>query len=917
MAPTRGTSIAGVLADNNPLALMDDEVAVDEDSASSVVDVLANDTPQPEAGVLLRVTEVSQPDEGGTVKLSNGLVTFTPESNFNGIVKFSYTVSDGYEGTATASVWVMVMPVNDPPTGVDDTFPLKEESSAATLDVLANDSIAPDTDESLFVEAVTQPTTGGTVEVTPNGDGVRFTPASGFIGSVTFTYTLSDGSSDTTIVNVTVTVGAVDSDGDGLEDTNEVELGTDPNDPDTDGDGLSDGLERGLTQAEGTGTDPSLFTPDTDPSTTTDPLNADSDGDGLEDGREDANHDGRLGDTESDPNDPDTDHGGSLDGEEVNAGGKPYDYSDDLSVVGRGCSSTGTSTLLPLLSLLSLPLLRRRQALRGSRAGWGLLGLFATVLVSAPAHAQSASQAIDVQQFKPGPGSRDVLGVHGAQVGQHLDWNLGLSFNYAKDPLNFLKPRTGDFVYEIVRDQFTFDLMGSVALFDRFELGVALPITSQGSGSAASVSPLLPGGLNVTGVGDLRLVPKARLLSTDSGLRLGIAVPVLLPTSGGRDFLGRDGVAVFPRLLGEWGRDGGPRVLANVGVNLQPGARFYNLNAGNELAYGLGAELPFQLGSHRISAEATLAGALGLKETQVEESPLELLAALRYHFTDSLAAHLGGGPGITRGYGTPAFRLFAGIAWTEARHVEPVRTEPPPPPNPDTDQDGILDVNDRCPDVAESSNGFEDTDGCPDELPPPPPVDSDGDGLTDDQDRCPQVAEDKDGFEDADGCPDPDNDHDGVADAADKCPAEPETINGVQDEDGCPDQGKEKVRLERERIVILEKVYFATNKDVILERSFSLLKQVAQVLRANPHVSKVRVEGHTDSQGADAFNQDLSQRRANSVRKHLVEQDGIAPERLEAVGYGETKPVSTNATAAGRDKNRRVEFNILETKEAP
>jgi outer membrane protein OmpA-like peptidoglycan-associated protein len=376
-------------------------------------------------------------------------------------------------------------------------------------------------------------------------------------------------------------------------------------------------------------------------------------------------------------------------------------------------------------------------------------------------------------------------------------------------------------------------------------------------------------------------------------------------------------------------------VLANLGINVQPQERFYNLNVSNEFAYGLGTEIPFNVGKHRLAAEATLVGALGLKEMNSEERPLEVLAAMKYRFSDSLAAHLGGGPGLTRGYGTPGFRLLAGVIWTETEKAAPARIEPPPPApvkvcpqgpedmdgfqdgdgcnDPDNDNDGILDGNDRCPNQPETKNGFEDSDGCPDELPPPPPVDTDGDGLTDDKDRCPQAAEDKDGFQDEDGCPDPDNDKDGVLDAEDKCPSEPETINGVTDEDGCPDKGKEKVRIEGKKIVILDKVYFATNKDVILARSFPLLQQVGQVLRANPELKKVRVEGHTDSQGKDEANMDLSQRRANSVRKRLIEQEGIAPERLEAVGYGETRPVDNNKTAKGRENNRRVEFIILET----
>jgi uncharacterized repeat protein (TIGR01451 family)/uncharacterized protein (TIGR03382 family) len=978
------TVTVNVTRGNTTPVANDDTLVVNEDAPSTVVPVLANDTTDP--GEVLTVTAVTQPAAGGTVVLENGQVRFTPAPNFSGEVTFTYTVSDGNGGTDTATVTVTVNEVNDPPSAADDTFSVPSNSAATTLNVLANDSISPDepkTNETLAVTAVTQPAAGGTV-VLENGQ-VRFTPAPNFVGEVTFTYTLADSRGLTDTATVTVNVGDVDTDGDGLTDRREVELGTDPNDPDTDddglpdglevntntnpldddtdddglldgnedanhngtvdsgetdprvfdtdGDGLGDGLERGLSQPQGQDTDLARFRPDSDPSTTTNPLDKDSDDDRLEDGEEDTDGDGRVDDTESDPNDPDSDDGGENDGDEVDLGSNPRDYTDDLIAVGRGCASTGAGALLPLVLLLAVPLLRRRMP-RGVVGAWGMLGLLAAVLVAAPASAQPAapSQGIDVQQYKPGPGWRDVLGVHSAQVAPHMGWNLGLSFNYARDPLNFLRPSTDEFVYQIVKNQFTFDLMGSIALFDRFELGVALPITSQSSASTPSVTPILADGVSATGVGDLRLVPKARLLEMDNGLRLGVAVPVLLPTSGGKEFLGRGGLGLFPRLLGEWQSEGGTRVLANVGVNLQPQERFYNLNVGNEFAYGLGAEVPFKLGEHRLAAEATLVGAFGMKEANAEERPMELLAAMKYLFTEKLAAHLGGGPGLTRGYGTPGFRLFAGVIWTEGERA-PVKQEPPPAPvcprgpedkdgfqdedgcaDPDNDGDGILDVSDKCPDVAETKNGFEDADGCPDEVPPPPPVDTDGDGLTDDKDRCPQVAEDKDGFQDADGCPDPDNDKDGVLDPEDKCPAEPETINGVTDEDGCPDKGKEKVRVEGQRIVILDKVHFATNKDTILPRSFPLLKQVGQVLRANPQITKVRVEGHTDSQGSDAANMDLSQRRANNVRKRLIEEERIEAERLEAVGYGETQPVDTNKTANGRENNRRVIFTILEQK---
>jgi len=224
---------------------------------------------------------------------------------------------------------------------------------------------------------------------------------------------------------------------------------------------------------------------------------------------------------------------------------------------------------------------------------------------------------------------------------------------------------------------------------------------------------------------------------------------------------------------------------------------------------------------------------------------------------------------------------------------------------------------DECPNEPETKNGFDDEDGCPDEVqeapPPPPPVehDSDGDGLVDSRDKCPQEAEDLDGFEDDDGCPDPDNDQDGIPDRLDKCPNEPETINNVDDEDGCPDQGAVKVRITAEKIEILDKVFFETGKAVIKPVSFDILNQVATVMRHHPDITRMRVEGHTDDKGSDAANLKLSQKRSEAVRAYLIKQ-AVEEHRLEARGYGEGKPIASNKTEAGRAENRRVEFTILE-----
>ncbi|WNG44405.1 OmpA family protein [Archangium minus] len=761
-----------------------------------------------------------------------------------------------------------------------------------------------------------------------------------------------------------------DTDDDGIADELEVDAGLDPNDadtdndgvidgkdglsdtdrdgimdaldPDSDNDGINDGTELGVTKEtapEGTDTDSPNFVPDEDPSTTTNPKKIDTDGDGLKDGDEDQNHNGRLDSGESAADDADTDDGGIPDGQEVWSNSNPQDDTDDFLIAGRGCSTSGGGSALVWLAalLLAVPLMRsRRSSRRGTAVAGGLLGLLG--VLSAPAADAQAptpsplSQSIDVQRYKPGPGATDILGVHGARVDKHLGWHLGASLHYASNPLGVLDPRQDDFVYDIVANQVTVDLMGSISLWNRFELGVALPLTYQASENGAAVTPVFQNGVSGGGVGDLRLVPKAHLL-TAGKFDLGLVVPVLLPSAGGQGFRGGAGVSARPQLVGEWGNGNGLRVVANLGANLQPEQQVRNLHTGAELMYAVGAQVPL---AEKLALRANLAGAVGLNEPDMEGRPLELLAALQYRINPGLAAHVGGGPGITRGYGTPGFRIFAGLDWTqpgERAPTAPIDTdgdgigagtadiqdkcpnEAEDPdgfqdedgcPDPDNDADGIVDTQDKCPLQPETVNGFEDADGCPDKE----PVDTDKDGLMDPQDKCPTQPEDNDGFQDEDGCPDPDNDKDGVPDWEDQCPMQPEVINGVKDEDGCPDEGKSKVRLESKRIVILDKVYFATAKDVILPRSFDLLKQVASVLRANPQIELLRVEGHTDDQGNAVSNLKLSQRRAANVRAFLI-REGIAAERLESVGYGQEKPVDTNKTAAGRENNRRVEFNIL------
>ncbi len=213
-------------------------------------------------------------------------------------------------------------------------------------------------------------------------------------------------------------------------------------------------------------------------------------------------------------------------------------------------------------------------------------------------------------------------------------------------------------------------------------------------------------------------------------------------------------------------------------------------------------------------------------------------------------------------------------------------------PEPDTDKDGTVDRLDACPhEPGPASNS-----GCPKIS------DRDSDGVVDNVDRCPDLP----GPKDQHGCPDRDND--GIPDHIDKCPDEPGTVEN----DGCPTKAHVKVVVTKSAIELREKIHFEFGRATILSKSYPILNQVVATLKQYPEIKKLRIEGHTDNKGSRSYNLRLSHRRAQSVVKYLINQGGIASERLVAQGFGEDKPLATNTTEAGRSKNRRVEMIILQ-----
>jgi len=235
---------------------------------------------------------------------------------------------------------------------------------------------------------------------------------------------------------------------------------------------------------------------------------------------------------------------------------------------------------------------------------------------------------------------------------------------------------------------------------------------------------------------------------------------------------------------------------------------------------------------------------------------------------------------------------------------------------PDTDKDGITDNIDKCPAEA----GFADNQGCP-------YVDKDGDGTVDKDDNCPEQSgprdnrgcpypdTDKDGIADKDdkcpsvagyaryeGCPIPDQDEDGINDEEDKCPTE----KGIASNYGCPEAIKKEIIQKVDYAA--KRIQFRSSSAELSAASFKVLDEVVALLKGNPGI-KVRIEGHSSSDGNYQENVKLSKSRAESVKKYLNSR-GIENERLSSIGYGPDRPLNSGKSKEEKIRNRRVELKL-------
>ncbi len=608
--------------------------------------------------------------------------------------------------------------------------------------------------------------------------------------------------------------------------------------------------------------------------------------------------------------------------------------------------------------------------------------VIASLVFSSVAFGQTEETNYPAERYSQSLDRMGVWGVDSAAPVPSGAFGINLWLGYSNDPIsvyaaNDFDNRLGRFVGNRVGGE----LSAYYGFLKRFQIGVRLPFVAYqnrpSSQSDLSAAPLTD--IAANGIGDVAATLKVSLFDKPEKFNLALGVEGTFPTSGGSDYLGHDQWSVTPELMASV-HLAKLRILLNVGWLILPEDNVSIVPVHDEFVLKVG-------GAFDVTEKLAIGASwqMGTLAYDFFNSRIdtygEFVGGVTYRGSDNLEVFLGGGAGITNGYGSPDYRGILGVRFDKGFVT-------------DADGDGIADEDDKCMNEGEDFDKIEDTDGCPE-------TDADGDGILDENDKAPTDPEDKDGFEDEDGVPDLDNDKDGIADADDKCPMDPENKNDYQDDDGCPDskdkdgdgvnddvdkcpeqaedidkiadedgcpeedadgdgvtdvadgcpmkpgpvenngcpdtdrdgdgvvdrldncpdeagtaanQGckkKQDVRISAGKLEILKKVYFSSGKSKIRSKSYRLLRQVANVLKNQPRIKGVRVEGHTDSKGRDSRNMTLSQNRAQAVVDFLV-KEGVDPSRLSPQGYGEERPVDSNRSRRGRANNRRVEFVITD-----
>lgn len=592
----------------------------------------------------------------------------------------------------------------------------------------------------------------------------------------------------------------------------------------------------------------------------------------------------------------------------------------------------------------------------------GLCAGLCALLGAASAEAQETA-AVDLPKFNPSVAGDRFFGVPSPYAAGEATFHAMALLDYAREPLVLVRDANGETsdIGAIVSDQMFVHVGLNFSIINRIAINADMPFAVLSQGDAPTGGGLEFGEPSGAALGDLRLGARVRIFGEyHDPFQFGVGGYVWLPTGSDTSYVSDASVRGQPQLLLGGRAD---RFIWSVmaGPSFRSPTDLSTVQMGHQMNWGAGVGV-LLLEDRILQLGAETAGGVDVETPDGRTTNAELLAGAKFRIptAEFLELGLAAGPGLTTGIGTPSFRGVFQFAYTPVidpppvdtdgdgifddvdacKTVKGVKSDDPAkhgcPPEGDTDKDGILDKEDACPTVPGPRNDdktkhgcpppkdrdndtiLDDDDACPDVpgIPNedktkhgcPPPADKDGDGVLDPDDACVDLAGIKTEDKATNGCP-PDTDGDTIRDDKDACPREKGEADPDASKHGCP----KLVRVTESEIVILEQVQFDTGKATIRPVSNALLDSVAQVLKEHPEILQLEVQGHTDNRGGKAMNDKLSTDRAKSVKDALVKR-GIDATRLTSKGYGLDKPIADNTTDEGRQKNRRVQFIVLEKK---
>lgn len=584
------------------------------------------------------------------------------------------------------------------------------------------------------------------------------------------------------------------------------------------------------------------------------------------------------------------------------AGGGPAPIKDG-AMLGGGCGATTGNGPSVCFALMALAVSWSRLASRRSKLAGRVLArrlgsclTVAALVLSAPASAQLKTiPAFELERLRLNSSGMGSWVVGTGELLPAGGYRLALAGHYENRPLMLYQD--GVLQGAIVRHRVTTLLSGAMGLGGRVELGAQVPLllAQQGDDLTDRNVRMPQGGV---ALGTPLITARLSLLAEHQEDPVNLAVGFSAsPGIGSAAALARELQAIPNVMLGR--SLGQVRASLDAGLMLRPSKVLTpDENVQDEVGHALRFGAGLASIGEGLGGEVAAIGSVPLKR---EGFSLELLSGVRVPVGERLELHGLAGLGLGNAPGIPRFRVVLGMAFGKvARPPAPapaVAAESPEYQDKDWDRDGVLNWVDDCPEVP----GPPERRGCP-------VLDSDGDGVTNEKDKCPRQK----GIVEMAGCPRKDTDEDTVWDHEDNC----REIPGPPENQGCPSNDRQLVVIQRRRIAIKDTIHFDYDKDTIKSISFPLLNQVAQVLNEHPEIVSVSIEGHTDDSGSNAYNRDLALRRAGSVRTYL-EGKGVARSRMSVRGFGEDRPLTTNATEEGRAINRRVEFITRYESEVP